>query len=152
MEKADLFCLRNRVGERVICVAPQHGFPAAEIQLAKSTPPGISHRRNHLIPGHIAPAGVGNMTATAGKITSVCQCNAVDERFEVLQDDKTPGEWDVKSNPVPERTLKSVEISSRLELIQAVWCMCLRHRYVRNLIGVPNIHTSYLYVLIFAPD
>jgi len=132
MEEADPFCLRNRVRESVICVAPHHGFPAAEVQLAESTSPGVLHCRNHLIPYHIAPAGVGDMTATAGKIAAVRQRNAVDERCWALQDNKTPDERGIESNPVPEGSLKPVETFSRLAFIQACWPLGLRHSSGQN--------------------
>jgi hypothetical protein len=59
------------------------------------------------------------MTATAGKIAAVRQRNAVDERCWALQNNETPDEPAIESNPVPEGFLKPDETSSRFEFIEA---------------------------------
>ena len=101
VEETNPFRLGNRVLECVVCVAPQHGFPAAEVQIAEPAAPRILHRGDQLIPGHIGTAGIGDVAATAGKVTTVRHRDAIDKRFRALQHHKAPQERGVETEPTP---------------------------------------------------
>jgi hypothetical protein len=54
-----------------------------------------------LIPGHIGTAGIGDVTAAAGKVATVRHRDAIDERFRALKHHKAPHERGVETEPTP---------------------------------------------------
>ena len=53
-------------------------------------------RGDQLIPAHIVTAGIGDVTAAAGKVATIRYRDTVDERFRALQHHKAPHERSVE--------------------------------------------------------
>ena len=73
VKETDPFCFHDHIGERMASIVPEHRFAAAEIHFAKTPGPSILQCGNYFIPGHIRPAGIGNMAASAGKVAAIGQ-------------------------------------------------------------------------------